>query len=287
VPPALRLIADVLLDAWRAWSRHGTERQAAALAFYTLFSLAPILMVVTAAFGFVFGQDSVQAQLQAQLPVLVGPEIAATVLDLVQRGDRPGAQALTALVGFGTLLLAASRAFQQLQGALDAIWEAHGGAPARGAIQRTLQRRALAFGLVLSVGLFVLLSLVLGAVLEASLAWAAHWMPASAAVGPWVNDLTTLGVMTVAFGAIYRLLPSRAEDPRALAIGAVVTAALFTAGKHGIAAWLGRSGAGSAYGASGSLVVLLLWLYYSAMLVLGGAELTQAVARRLRPPAAP
>lgn len=278
IPQPIRTVGAVLKDTFAGWGRHGTERQAAALAFYTLFSIAPTLMVVTAVFGWFFGEKAVAGTLQAQLAVLVGDQTAATIQGLMQSAHQPGTQLLTAIVGFVTLLLAASRAFQQLEGALNTIWESRR-SKAQGAIRATIEQKLVAFGLVLSIGVFVMLSMLMGAALEILARYLAEYLPMSRGLAVWINDLTTFGVMTAAFAAIYRVLPARKEGWRSIVLGAAVTALLFTAGKHGISTYLGRSGAGSAYGASGSLVILLLWLYYSAMLVLAGAELTQAVAR--------
>lgn len=278
LPPALRTFVLILKDTFAGWSRHGTERQAAALAFYTLFSIAPTLMVVTAVFGWFFGEAAVAGTLESQLTVLVGAETAATIQGLMQSAHKPGTQLFTAIAGFVTLLLAASRAFQQLEGALNTIWESRRSKKG-GAIRATIEQKLVAFSLVLSIGVFVMLSMVLGAALEVVAQYLAEYLPISRGLAVWINDLTTLSVMTAAFAAIYRILPARKEAWWNILLGAGVTALLFAAGKHGISSYLGRSGAGSAYGASGSLVVLLLWLYYSAMLVLAGAELTQAVAR--------
>jgi membrane protein len=278
LPPKLRTVLLILKDTFAGWSRHGTERQAAALAFYTLFSIAPTLMVVTAVFGWFFGEAAVAGTLDDQLTVLVGAQTAETIQGLMQSAHKPGAQLITAIIGFVTLLLAASRAFQQLEGALNTIWEAQR-SKASGAIRATIEQKLVAFSLVLSIGVFVMLSMLLGAVLEVVAQYLAEYLPISRGLAVWINDLTTFGVMTAAFAAVYRILPARKEAWWNILLGAGVTALLFAGGKHAISAYLGRSGAGSAYGASGSLVVLLMWLYYSAMLVLVGAELTQAVAR--------
>jgi len=280
VPAALQPVVTVLKDAAAGWSRHGTERLAASLSFYTLFSLAPMLMVVTAIFGWFLGEEAVQAQLSGWLTEMVGADTTATILQLVENADRPGAQVLTAVIGMVTIALAATRTFDQFQGALNTIWESP--PPGSKGVFGAVGRKLLSFGLVLSIGIFVLVSVAVGASLQGLAQYLAdnYGFPSGLAV--FAHDVTNLMVLTVAFGSVYRLLPARKETWSNVILGGLATGILFTLGKHGIAMYLGRSSAGSAYGASGSLVVLLLWMYYSAMIVLGGAELTQAIARYRR-----
>ena len=277
LPTALQPLVHILKDALAGWSRHGTERLAASLSFYTLFSMAPMLMVVTAVFGWFLGEAAVQEQLSGWLTEMVGPDTSTTILELVENADRPGAQAMTAVIGMVTIVLAATRTFDQFQGALNTIWESP--PPGSKGVVGALSRKALSFGLVVSIGLFVLVSVAVGASLQGFAQYLSDEYGFPSGLAVFAHDVTNLLVLTVAFGSVYRLLPARKEAWSNVIIGGLCTGILFSLGKHGIAMYLGRSSAGSAYGASGSIVVLLLWMYYSAMIVLGGAELTQAIAR--------
>ncbi len=276
-PSSLLTVVHVLKDAAGGWARHGTERLAASLSFYTLFSLAPILMVVTAIFGWFLGEAVVQSRLAAWLTDMVGAEAAATILQLVADADRPKAQAFTAVIGMATIALAATRTFDHFQGALNTIWEVDA-VKGRGLLDAVV-RKVLSLTLVLSIGVFVLGSVTAGAVLQGLAQYLAdnHGLPSQ-----WVvlaHDFSNIAVLTLAFGAVYRYLPARKEAWKSVILGGLATSVLFSLGKHGIEAYLGHTSVASAYGASSSLVMLLLWMYYSAMIVLGGAELTQAIAR--------
>lgn len=277
IPARLQPIAVVVKDAGAGWTRHGTERLAASLSFYTLFSLAPTLMVVTAVFGWFLGEASVQQQLAGWLNEMVGQEQAQTILQLVKNADQPNAQALTAAIGLGTTALAATRTFDHFQGALNTIWESP--PPGTRGVAAAVWKKLLSILLVVSIGIFVLISVAVGASLQGFAVYLAEHYAFPAGLAVFAHDVTNLLVLTVAFGSVYRLVPARKEAWRNVALGGFITAVLFSLGKHGIAIYLGRSSAGSAYGASGSLVMLLLWMYYSAMIVLGGAELTQSIAR--------
>lgn len=275
-----RTCARVLRDAWGAWSRHGTGRLAAALSFYTLFSLAPMVMVITAFFGWLLGDAAVQTALHGWLVDTVGADTAGTVQGLVAGADRPGAQAATAGIGVATMLLGATRTFDQFQQALNEIWEV--GDAAKTGVAAAVGRKALSFGLVLAIGLFVVVSVTVGASLQGLAIWLSEQWGLPSHVAVLTHDLTNLIVLTAAFALVFGWVPARREPWGVLAMGGFWTAVFFSMGKHGIAVYLGRSSPGSAYGASGSLVVLLLWVYYSMMIVLWGAELTQAIARLRR-----
>jgi len=280
IPARLQPAVAVFKDAAAGWSRHGTERLAASLSFYTLFSLAPTLMVVTAVFGWFLGEDSVQVQLAGWLDQMVGPEQAATILQLVENADKPGAQALTAIIGLVTTALAATRTFDQFQGALNTIWESP--PPGTRGVVAAVWKKLLSIALVVSIGVFVLISVAVGASLQGFAVYLAENYAFPSGLAVFAHDVTNLLVLTVAFGSVYRMVPARKEAWTNVVLGGLITGVLFSLGKHGIAMYLGRSSAGSAYGASGSLVMLLLWMYYSAMIVLGGAELTQSIARYRR-----
>lgn len=276
--PPVRAALAVARETWRGWKRHGTERLAAALAFFAMFSIAPMLMLITAILGWIFGRRAVRGELEASLVELVGPELATTIHDIVESSHDPSAQALTALVGFGTLAWAATRTITQLQGALDTIWDV---APNRvGGLAALIRQRAVAFSLVLGLGLVLMTSLALS---TAARTWT-HHLAAQITTPEWlvhtIDNGLSAALLGLAFAVLFRVLPSRREAWRPVLYGGLVTGLLFTAGKHGISLYLSRTGTASAYGAAGSVVALLLWLYYTAMIVLVGAEITQVLARR-------
>jgi membrane protein len=261
------------------WNDHGDAAQSAALAFYTLFSLAPILVVVIAVAGAVFGEEAVRGQIVTEFAGLMGRDAAALVQEVIKSAARPSAGVVATVLSIATLLFGATGVFVQLQDALNRVW---GVAPRPGAVFTTLLRkRLLSFALILGIGFLLSVSLVLSAALSAlSLTLARFDLPAG--VLEAINFLLSYLVVTLLFGLIYRLLPDVHLAWRDVAMGALLTSLLFVVGKTAIGYWLGRTGLASAYGAAGSLVVVLLWVYYSALIFFLGAELTRIYSRRHR-----
>lgn len=250
----------------------------AALAFYTLFAIAPLLVVVLAIAGFWFGEEAASRELFAQISALVGSESGKTIQALVIAANRPLEGASATLMASITLLAGATGVFVQLQDALNFIWNV----PRRGGqgLVRFVRGRLLSFALILAVGFLLLVSLVI----SASLAVVSEWVASSASRETlfWevVNFVVSIGIITFLFAIIYKVLPDVKIGWRVVWRGALLTALLFNLGKHLFGLYLGRTGIASAYGAAGSLVVVLLWVYYSAQILLFGATLTQIYSRR-------
>jgi membrane protein len=275
---AARDILGLLKEAFKEWNEDNAPRLGAALSYYTVFSIAPLLLISIAVAGVVFGHDAAQGGIVAQIRQLIGPSAAESVQAMIENARQPGQGVLATVFGAVTLLFGAGGAFNELRAALDIIWEI----PPRkgGGLKALLRERLAAFAMVLVVGFLLLVSLVLSAVLSAL--EVKGTFPGSVVVLQVLNNGVSLAVITVLFALIFKYLPD-AHPPvgwKDIWIGAFITAVLFTLGKFAIGLYLGRSSVASAYGAAGSLVLLLIWVYYSAQILFYGAELTQVYARR-------
>lgn len=264
------------------WWQSNAAMQSAALAFYTLFSMAPVLMVSVAIAGAVFGEEATRAELEAQVRLLAGEESAAVVRQVLDGAARPDLSRLAGLVGAGTLLFGATVVFGQLQQALNSVW---GVEPRPGSLVRNfLKKRLLSLGLVVVIGFLLLVSLVLSAGISALGDYLQRLLAFPAGLLDALDFVLFLAVLTVLFALMFRLLPDAVIHWRDVAVGAAVTALLYSIGKELIGLYLGRAGVASAYGVAGSLVLLLLWVYYSSMILLLGAGFTRVWSRRHRPP---
>jgi membrane protein len=273
-----------LHEAWETikesiieWTDDRASRKGAALAFYTVFSLAPILIVAIAIAGFFFGQDAARGEIFAQVRDLVGPDGAQAIQAMIQNANRPGAGIIATLIGVITLFVGATTALAELKDGLDQIWDVP---PERmSGIWYFIRKRLLSIGLILSIGFLLLVSLVFSAVLTAL---SKRWGPADATgvILESANFLFTFALVTLLFAMIYKILPSTRIAWRDVIIGAVVTALLFSIGKFAIGLYLGNSAIGSSYGAAGSVILVLVWVYYSTQIFLLGAEFTKVYARR-------
>jgi membrane protein len=251
----------------------------AALAYYTLFSLAPFLIVVIAVAGLVFGAEAARGEIVAQLRGLIGEEGAVAVQGLLMSASRPATSILAGIIGVLTLLLGATSVFGELQSALDRIWRSP-------ALQQTsgfrdlLRGRLLSFGMIVTIGFLLLVSLVASAALSAFGTWSGEFLPGWEVVLQAVNLVVSFAMTTVLFAMVYRILPRVHVGWEDVWVGATVTAFLFSLGKSAIGLYLGKAGVTSGFGAAGSLVVLLVWVYYSAQIFLLGAEFTWVFAHR-------
>ncbi|MFN2377276.1 MAG: YihY/virulence factor BrkB family protein [Candidatus Binatia bacterium] len=275
----IRSFRDLLKESAVAWSEDYAPSMGAALAYYTLFSLAPLLVIVIACAGLVFGAEAARGEIEAQLRGLIGQEGAVVVQDLLKDVSRPATSIAASFFGVAMLLLGATSVFSELQSALDRIWKAPSPRKNSG-LWGLVRTRLLSFGMILTIGFLLLLSLVISAVLSAAGEW---WGPALAQWGPLLqvtNLVASLAMATLLFASIYKILPRVHVAWRDVWVGASVTAVLFTIGKFLIGFYIARSSVASSFGAAGSLVVLLVWIYYSAQIFLFGAEFTWVYARR-------
>ncbi len=282
--------ATFLREVYGQWSSDRALTHGAALAYYTLFSLAPLLVLVIAVAGLAFGRAAAEGEIVGQMADLVGENGAQMIQGMIARASAPATGIVAGAASILTMLFGASGVVGQLQSSLNEIWKAPPPAPTSSAVRNALRRRAIALGLVLGVGFLLLVSLVVSAGLEALHRFASDRIPLAADVVPPINFAFSFVVITALFAMIYKILPDVRLEWRDVWIGAAVTALLFSLGKSAIGLYLGRAGVTSVYGAAGSLVLVLLWIYYSAQLLFIGAEFTEVYARtygsRREPPPA-
>ncbi|MBK4733562.1 YihY/virulence factor BrkB family protein [Noviherbaspirillum sp. DKR-6] len=267
-----------------AWSDDYAPSMGAALSYYTLFSLAPMLVIVIAVAGLIFGQDAARGEIVQQLGGLMGTEGATAVEGLLKSANRPGGGSIIATVlGVITLLIGSTAVFAELQSSLDRIWRAPA-APNESGIWTLIRTRILSFGLILGLGFLSMVSLVLSAALAALGRWWGGLLGGWEVVLQVLNIAVSFGVATVMFAMIYKFMPRVKMSWHDVWLGAASTALLFTIGKFLIGLYIGKSGVASGFGAAGSLVVLLVWVYYSAQIFLLGAEFTWVYTHRHAPP---
>ncbi len=270
---------EIVADATRGWFNDDAMSLGAAIAFYTIFSLAPLAIVVIALAGLVFGDDAARGALVDQLATLIGQDSAQTVQDMIARAGSRGSSIWASLFGILTIIVGATTVFAELQTALNRVWKAS--LPQESAITWLVKVRLKALALIGAIGFLLIVSLVVSAALAAFGQWAARYLPALPTL-LWLFDvITSWSVLTVLFALMYRILPDTRIPWMDVWLGAAVTAFLFAVGKFLIGFYLGTSGVASIYGAAGSFVLILLWVYYSAAIFLFGAELTRAYSERI------
>ena len=272
----------MLKDAGEGFVSDECLSRGAAIAYYTVFSLAPLLVIAIAIAGLVFGEEAARGAVADQIQGLVGRQAAEAVQSMVQGAAETGRGTLATLIGVGSLLLTASGTFSELQGALNAIWKTEAppqeDASATEVVSRFVRAKAAAIGLVAATGFLLLVSLVASAAVSAFTNWLGQLMPGMALLAQVVNVLLSVGMIALLFAAIYKVLPDRRLAWRDVIVGALATAALFVLGKQLIGWYIGSGAIATSFGAAGSLAVLLLWVYYSAQIFLFGAEFTRAWA---------
>ncbi len=272
-----RRLKQVAIESLKAWIAQRATSKGAAVAFYTLFSLAPILLLAIGVAGLVFGKKAAHGQIIRQIQDIIGPQGAEAVQSLLAHGHNSGSGLIATAVAGAVLLIGATTIFAELKDSLDEIWGVHN--EHRSGLMSLLRTRLLAFGLVLLLALLLLLSLLISAAVGVLERYgSAVWSSSGAALGAFSSFISFI-VIACLFAVIYKALPDAKPDWRDVWIGAVVTAVLFTAGKYAIGLYLGTSAITSGYGAAGSLIALLLWVYYSAQIFFLGAEFTHQYAR--------
>lgn len=260
------------------WNKDNPFQLSAALAYYTIFSMAPLFIIAIAIAGFFFGQEATENRMVGALQGVVGQESAQAIQAMIRSASQRGSGVLATLLGLGTLLLGATGAFAHLQQSLNTIWGVEP-KPNRG-VMGVLKDRLASFVMVLAIGLLLLVALAASAVVSALGASVGSFLPGGAFLWRGVDFLVSLGVITLLFAMIYKILPDVNFAWKDVWVGAAITSLLFTIGKVLIGLYLGYSSAASAYGAAGSLVVILLWVYYSSLILFLGAEVTEAYAKR-------
>lgn len=274
----LRALGSLLRETAREWSDDDCLRLGAALAYYTLFSLAPLLVIAIAIAALLYGQELASGELMRRLEEMTGAEAAEGVRRMIEGASRPRAGIAASLAGFAVMALGASGAFGQLQRALNDIFDA----PRRrgGGVRAQLRQRTLAFSMIVLTGGILVLSLATGTAVAALGGFLAGLFPGAALLVRLLDLAASFALTTLLFAVLFHVLPDARPSWSAAWRGGAFTALLFAIGRWAIALYLGRSSAASIYGAASSLVVLLVWIYYSSQILFFGAEFTHALERR-------
>ena len=270
---AWSLIKQTISD----WSDDNASRLAASLAYYTLLSFAPMLVITISVVGWFYGADAARGKISAQIVSVVGPSAAEGIQAVVAHAQSPSSGLVSTIIGVVTLFVGASGVFGELQGTLDAIWDVKP-KPGRG-VMGVLRDRFLSFTMVLGVAFLLLVSLVLSVVLSTLGAVFAGALPGGEVLWHLVNAVFSFAMVAGLFALIFKYIPDAKVDWRDVWLGAAVTSALFTLGKFLLGIYLGKAALSSSYGAAGSLVALVVWVYYAAQILFLGAEFTQVQAR--------
>jgi membrane protein len=273
-----QLYWDLLKQTYDEWSRHNAGQLGASLAYYAVLSLAPLVVLLVAILGLVYGPEAARGGLQAELQRFMGVEAAEAVQRVVAAASVPSSGVIATVVGIVTLLLGASGVAIALQQALNMIWDVPP-RPAKWWWGPFLRERLVGFTAVVAAGFILVISLGLTAAIAVVEKFFSSVLPMPAGLLQLINFLASLAVTTFLFAVLFRTLPDRQIAWRRVWVGAAVTALLFTIGKYLIGLYLGRASVGSAYGAAGSLIVVLVWVYYSAQVFFFGAEFTHVYAK--------
>jgi membrane protein len=274
-----RAFFTLIKDSFLAWKDDYASSLGASIAFYTIFSIAPLLIIVIAVAGFVWGEEAVTGEIIRQLGGLVGTEGASGIQSMIKSADKPTQGFFATLVSVIILMVGATSVFAELQSALDRIWQVPNEQKSSG-LWELVRARLLSFGLVLGLGFLLLVSLVASSLFAALGQWSSGLFPGWELLLQMVNMTFSLGITVVLFAAIYKFMPQATIAWRDVWVGAAVTAILFEIGKAGIGLYLGKSSTISSLTAAGSLIVVLIWVYYAAQIFLLGAEFTWCYANR-------
>ena len=268
----------ILTRAAIKWWDDNALRLSASLSYYTLFSLAPVLIIVIAVAGMIFGQAAVEARLMDEIKGLVGAESAEAIQTMVQQARQSETHTTAASFGLIAMVVLSTGVFVELQDALNLIWRIP--PPHTTGFWRILKSRVFSFFLVIGIGFLMIVSLTLSAAVAALGRLFTAWLPGPEILMHLVSGAVSLLIFTALFGMMFKILPDAHIAWRDVWIGAALTAVLFTIGKTGIGLYLGKTGIASSYGAASSLAVVLLWVYYSALILFFGAEYTSISAKR-------
>lgn len=271
----------LLREAVNGWMEHRGQRLGASLAFYTTLALAPLSIIAIAVAGYFYGEEAARGGIVDQIEHLVGKDGAIAIEALIQKASEPKQSRMAPIISIGLLLFGATGVFAELKDSLDIVWEVKR-KPGLG-LWLLLRTQLLAFAVVVGTGFLLLVSLMLTATLTAFAHWAARWLPVPIETAHFLDLLVSFLVITFLFALIFKLLPDVTVSWKDVWIGSVATAVLFMIGKFLIGVYIGRASIGSVYGAAGSLVVVLVWTYYSSQILFFGAELTRAYAKHFNP----
>lgn len=269
-------LKQLFLKTWKEWNDDQAPRLGAALAYYTVLSLAPLLLLMIAAAGLIFGEEAARGQLMRQIQDLVGSEGGQAIQTMVQNASKPGSGILASIIGFAVLLFGASTVAAELKASLDQVWNKH---PSENSgIKELVTQRSYALVVVLGCGFLLLVSLAVSSAIAAAGTFVSNMLPLPEFVLELLNLLASIVVITGVFAVLFKYLPDANIQWRDVLLGAAFTSVLFSIGKMLIGLYLGKASFGSTYGAAGSLVIVLVWVYYSSQILFFGAEFTQVYA---------
>jgi len=283
--PKLKEAGSIALESLRDFFDGESFQLAAALSYYTLLSIAPLLLVIIGAAGVLLGEEQVREALVAQVRDLVGEEGASLLQTVLQNVGTRRSNVVSMIVGFALMILGATTVFAQLQTALNRIWGVKA-APSN-AVLGFIRSRLVSLTVVLGLAFMLLVSLLFTAAISGMQAYLGSFLPGAAIVWTFVNHTVSLVLVAMLLAMLFRYVPDVEISWRDTIAGALVTAVLLTLGKHAIGIYLGRAGVGSAYGAAGSAVVFMVWVYYVSVILFFGAEITKVIARRRGRPLIP
>jgi membrane protein len=271
----VKFVWALLRDTVMAFVDDGALSRGASIAFYTVTSIAPVLVIVVAIAGLAFGEDAARGAIVSELSGLMGHQSAELLQSAIKSASSTSSGIIATLIGLAVLLVSASGVFGEMQTALNAIWKAE---PRGTTVTRLIRARIVSLGLVAALGFLLLVSLAISTVLAALGQYVDAVLPFGSELLELINFVVSFVLITVLFAAIYKILPDRHLEWHDVSVGAAATALLFTFGKYLIGLYVGSSAIASSYGAAGALIVILLWIYYSAQIFLLGAEFTKVYA---------
>lgn len=272
-----KAVFEMVKLTYTDWSNDKAPRMGAALAYYTIFSLAPLLVIAISIAGLVFGAQAVQGQIMGEIQGLIGPDSAKAVQAMIQSAHKPANSAIASIIGIIVLLIGASGVFTEMQDALNTVWDVD--TSKKNGWWNFFKGRFLSFGIVLGIGFLLLVSLVFSAALTATTNYLENSIAIPAALLHSVDFLFSVLFITALFAFIFKLLPDTSIPWSDVWVGAAITSVLFTIGKFLIGFYIAKSVTASAYGAAGSLVIIVAWIYYSAQLLYFGAEFTHVYSQ--------
>lgn len=272
-------IFSLLKETYKEWNADEPFELSSVIAYYAIFSLPALLVIIISVAGMFFGAEAVTGQISAQIGEMLGKDAGEGIETMIVNANKGGKNIVATIIGIATLLFGATGVFIQLQKSLNKVWNVKAN-PNEG-LKRLLVLRATSLGLILAIGFLLLISLVISTGLAAFGDWITKMLPDFMFYVMYVlNIILSLGIMTLLFAMIYKLLPDVKLQWKAVWIGAFVTALLFEIGKSGLSIYFGKAEPGSAYGAAGSIILILLWVSYSCLILFFGAEFTQVYAKR-------
>ena len=267
----------ILKKSFKGFSDDRVTTLSSSLAYYTVFSMAPLLIIIISLSGIFLGQEAAQGKIYAQLANFIGSNTASQLQEMIKNASLTGKSELAAIIGIATLLVGATTVFAQIQDSINFIWGLKP-KPKKGWL-KLLKNRFLSFSVIIGLGFLLLVSLSISALIDGfSNSLKTHFPDVAVVIFYIINVIITLVITTLIFGAIFKVLPDAKIKWKDVIAGAIATAVLFMLAKFGISFYISKSNVGSTYGAAGSLVILLLWVYFSAMILYFGAEFTKAYA---------